>query len=226
MSFQTLTSANLDTATQNAALLLIAHNGGFDKKLKKAINSVAENEFAVATLDFTDDPAAIEALDIHDGASTLIVFEDGDEIGRIFRPKAKDVYVYADFLNGTAPQPDDRTADQKANVGNTVVKPMHVTQKNFKAAVLRSNLPVLVDMWAPWCGPCNAIAPALDRLAGELDGKAKIAKVNVDENPRLSNKFGVRSIPTMIIFKKGKEVDRLVGALPANQIRQRLEEWM
>ena len=83
MPLQTLTSANLNDATQNAALLLIAHNGAFDKKLQKAINSVAENEFAVATLDFTDDPAAIESLDINDSAATLLVFEDGDEIGCI-----------------------------------------------------------------------------------------------------------------------------------------------
>lgn len=224
MPLQTLTSADLDT---NTTLLLIAHNGVFDKKLKKAVNTVAENDFTVATLDFSDDTSVLETLDIADSAPTLLVYEDGDEIGRIFRPKAKEVYAYAEYLNGTGPQPDDRTQDQKASIGTTaVVKPMHVTQKNFKAAVLRSNQPVLVDMWAPWCGPCLAIAPVLDQLAGELDGQAKIAKVNVDENPRLSNKYGVRSIPTMLIFKNGKEVDRLVGAMPGGQIRQRLTEWI
>ena len=81
-------------------------------------------------------------------------------------------------------------------------------------------MPVLVDFWAAWCGPCNTLAPVVERLATDFDGDARIAKVNVDEHPILSRTYGIKSLPTMVIFKKGKEVDRIVGAQPENIIRQ------
>lgn len=87
-----------------------------------------------------------------------------------------------------------------------------VTDANFKAEVLDSAEPVLVDFWAEWCGPCKAIAPILDELSGEMAGKVKIVKLNVDENPSTMSNYGVRSIPTMILFKGGEAVDMKVGA--------------
>ena len=87
---------------------------------------------------------------------------------------------------------------------------------------MRSDLPVVVDFWAPWCGPCRSVAPALDRLSQELAGQVKIAKINVDENPVVMRQLGVQGIPTMLIVKKGKIVDRWVGALPEPAIRGRL----
>lgn len=87
----------------------------------------------------------------------------------------------------------------------------HVTKNEFDHEVSSSTLPVLVDFWAPWCGPCKMLAPVLDELAGEMTGKVKILKVNVDEEPELASKFGVMSIPTVIAFKQGKATNKVVG---------------
>lgn len=97
-------------------------------------------------------------------------------------------------------------------------KVLHVTDDSFDAEVLKSATPVLVDFWASWCAPCKAISPVVDALAVEFDGKVKVAKVNVDENPATPGKYGVRGIPTLILFKDGKIVDQLVGAAPKNQL--------
>jgi len=97
-----------------------------------------------------------------------------------------------------------------------------VSDKNFEAEVLKSAEPVVVDFWAEWCGPCKMIAPALEEIAGTMNGKVKIVKLNVDENPATASKYGIMSIPTLMIFKNGELASRQVGAAP----RQKLEQWI
>ena len=104
--------------------------------------------------------------------------------------------------------------------------PVEVTDSTFAEIVEKSKLPVLVDMWAPWCGPCRMIAPVLEQMAGELAGRLRIAKLNVDENQRTADRFHIQSIPALIIFKDGHEVDRIIGAFPKQEMLRRLEEYI
>ena len=102
-------------------------------------------------------------------------------------------------------------------------KPFNITDQTFEREVLQATgRPILVDCWAPWCGPCRMIAPVLDQLAAESNGSYRIAKLNVDENPQVSSRFQISSIPTMLIFKDGKLIDRLIGAQPKQTIAERL----
>lgn len=100
--------------------------------------------------------------------------------------------------------------------------PVTVTDANFRGEVEAAQLPVLLDLWAAWCRPCHMIAPVVEELATELAGRMKVGKLNVDENPQTAARFGVRSIPTLLVLKNGREVDRLVGAMQKQQILDRL----
>ena len=103
-------------------------------------------------------------------------------------------------------------------------RPQPVTDASFAQDVERSPVPVLVDAWAPWCGPCHMIAPIIDQLAIELAGRVRVVKLNVDDNPRTAARFDLRSIPTLLVLKDGREVDRLVGVQPKQEITRRLEK--
>jgi len=98
-----------------------------------------------------------------------------------------------------------------------------VTGDNFEAEVLKSAVPVLVDFWAEWCGPCRMVLPIVDEIAAELAGKAKVCKINVDDSPDLAGRFDVASIPTLLIFKNGQVVDQMVGALPKVRLLEKLK---
>lgn len=101
---------------------------------------------------------------------------------------------------------------------------INVTDSTFESLVLNSEMPALVDFWASWCAPCRAIAPIVDEMAQEYAGRLRVVKVNVDDNPATPGKFGVRGIPTLILFKGGKIVDQLVGAVPKTQIKELIEK--
>ena len=99
---------------------------------------------------------------------------------------------------------------------------VNVSDENFEAEVLKANEPVMVDFWAEWCGPCKALSPIVDEVAGEVSGKVKVVKVNIDENPNAPTKYGVRGIPTLMVFKGGELVDTKVGGMSKAQ----LSEWL
>jgi thioredoxin 2 len=130
----------------------------------------------------------------------------------------------------------NRVAEEKKRLGKAAVcgkcksvlqsaddDPLIVTDSSFAEMVERSPIPVLLDMWAPWCGPCRMVGPVVDLLAKELSGRVRVGKMNVDENPLISARFGIQSIPALLIFRGGREVDRMVGVQPKEEILRHLE---
>jgi len=105
-------------------------------------------------------------------------------------------------------------------------EPIHVTDSVFETMVLKSSIPVIVDFWAPWCGPCRMVAPILEKIAKEYDGKVTVAKVNTDENPEWATRYGVQGIPTMLFVANGKILHTQVGALPEGTLRDILTQFL
>ncbi len=101
---------------------------------------------------------------------------------------------------------------------------LHATDGNFEPEILKSDIPVMVDFWAPWCGPCHVIAPVIEELAKEYAGKVKVAKMNVEENPTTSSRYGIRGIPTVILFKDGQIFDQIVGAVPKSKVEDMIKK--
>ncbi len=106
------------------------------------------------------------------------------------------------------------------------MKPLEITDANFEHEILQANVPVLVDFWATWCGPCKTIAPFVEELANELEGKLKVAKLDVDNNQQTAMKFGIRSIPTLLVFKGGKVVEQIVGAAPKKLLLDKISKHL
>ena len=105
-----------------------------------------------------------------------------------------------------------------------MAKPAEVTDATFESDVLKSNLPVLVDFWAPWCGPCRMVSPIVEELADEYRGRVKFVKLNTDDNVQTASRYGIRSIPTLLVFKGGEPVDQVIGFRPKSDLKRSLEK--
>ena len=101
-----------------------------------------------------------------------------------------------------------------------------VTDSSFEQEVLKSDMPVLVDFWAPWCGPCRMVSPIVDEISKDFEGKIKVCKLNTDENPNVASQYGIRSIPTLMIFKDGQKVDTVVGAVPKATLSTTISKYI
>ena len=107
-----------------------------------------------------------------------------------------------------------------------MAEPLNITDENFEQEVLKSDVPVLVDFWAEWCGPCKALSPTIHEIADEYEGKFKVGKLDVDKSPEASINYGVRSIPCLIFFKNGEEFDRIVGRVPKSEITAKIDDML
>ncbi len=163
----------------------------------------------------------------------LVAYKDGQESSRQGNATPADVQAYVTYLLGQGPKPAPQAAEprpastqQSRTSQARSAGPVNVDEADFEQEVLRSERPVLVDFWAVWCGPCRFMEPVIEKLAHQNAATLKVAKVNVDENPNISGRYGISGIPTMIVFQNGREVDRLVGALPESALRGRLARWI
>src|SRR5690349_10507600 len=158
----------------------------------------------------------------------LVTVRDGKTVSNLQDARPDDLKPYLAYLLGEGRRPAPRPAHQTSEASRQTPSgsPVAVNEAEFEREVLRADRPVLVDFWAPWCAPCRMVAPALEALARDQAKALKVAKVNVDENPGLASRYGAMSIPTMIVIKGGREVERWVGALPENAIRSRVARWI
>lgn len=221
-------------------ILFVFLDGTAPAALEQAMNRLAREEagnLLVVRVPLRDNPVAARRFEVS-RSPTIVTVRKGQTLTKVEGASAPDLEKHAAYLLGkgprpaTASQPDDRGARQSARPGAAgtghppLSGPQIVTDSSFEQEVLRSRQPVLVDFWAPWCGPCRMTEPILEKLARDQAGVLKVAKINVDENPHTSQRYGVQSIPTMMVVKDGQIIDRWAGALPEPALLNRISPFI
>ncbi len=216
------------------ALVLWDGGSALSPALEETLKQTAKQEaggLLVARLDVADNPEA--AARWSGSTPALVAYNQGTALTDAVAPLTPDLFQgYAAYLLGRGPQPVPPAAPARPVMagngaspasGQDLTRPVTVSDATFQQEVLSSQVPVVVDFWAPWCGPCRMIGPALENIALEMGGRVKIAKVNVDDNPQWAGQYGVQGIPTLLLVRDGQIADRIVGALPEPYLRQKIE---
>jgi thioredoxin 1 len=209
-------------------VVLVFVNSPIPVTLKDQLNRLAQTyagQAILAEINLKENPATASKYAITQ-APAVVTFKNSKVQTQAQAINGPQIEQHLLFLLGKGPQPEvprPSPAPGQATAGAASQgQPITVTDATFQREVLQSSLPVLVDFWAPWCGPCRMVAPTVEKMAREMAGKARFAKVNVDENPQIASQYGIYSIPTMMVVKNGQIVDRWAGALPEPALRSRV----
>ena len=211
-------------------VVLVFMDGTIGDDLKQSMERLAREKAGkvlVAKLHTGENPQSVQRFQVSQ-TPTLVTWRNGKMETKAEAITATDLEDHAAFLVGKGPRPaapnvmQQEAVSRPPNQSGSAGRPQAVSDATFDQEVLRASQPVLVDFWAPWCGPCRMTDPILEKLAVEMGGRIKIAKVNVDENPQSAMRFDIRSIPTMMMVKGGQVVDRWMGALPEPVLRSRI----
>ena len=209
-------------------LVFYRHGSAPARQLEPTLSWLAEDyagKLLFAKVDIDDEPDLVERFRVTQ-ALELVFYREGTQIGNVPGVMAEaDLRRWCEYLvkGGERPQPPRAAGeeDRSSTSPRSRTSVQTLTDATFDR-VVNADLPVLVDFWAPWCGPCRMIAPAVEALAQEFAGRLVVGKLNVDENPRTSARYGVMSIPTLIVFRNGQAVEHIVGAVPAPVLRQKV----
>jgi thioredoxin 1 len=222
-SFDRVLNAGLPVAA------LFWNGSKLDSMLEEELNSRAHADagnLLVVKVKSGDSPDLVRRYNLR-SPSTFITFRAGRERTRVENPSRAAVGEHVEYLLGRSAKPpveEGRPATETRP--SPAGKPVTTTDAAFELQVMQSPVPVVVDFWAPWCGPCHMVAPSLEKIAAEFQGRLRVAKMNVDENPITAERHQVKSIPTLLFVKNGRIVDRVVGALPEPQIRLKVEQLL
>lgn len=218
-------------AQKQPALLVLLDENKDDKPLEDALKKAAKRhagELLVVRVDANSNPATVARYDqpIVPALVTLTASAFGRNVkSRAEAIRPNDVRAHIAHLLEDAPLPESKASNGAGTQAKNSTKPINVSDANFRQEVLKSKQPVLVDFWAAWCGPCRTIAPYIEQMAQEHQGKLKVAKLDTDRNPVIARRYEIRSIPTFIVFEGGQPVARTSGANPG-MIRRLIADYV